>query len=228
MEFGILKPTLFIFTLLPHLLVAQHWDTVERSNILPVDSIAIYYRYIEIDGVDFLEFKGETYINSSLTSLASVLRDVDAMHEWLYNVDSARAENITEKERYTYFIHEPIGYIFKQRDSYIYSVISQNPTNLVVEINGVHAPDRGPRNTKYIRIEGGKSQWKLIPIDAKRTKVIFQGYADPGGWISPSVLIWLAKNEVWKLPYESLRNLKSQVKNAKYKNAEYLFIRNFE
>ena len=223
-----MKPALFIFILLPHLLVAQPWDRVERSNILPVDSIVIYYRTIELDGVDFLEFKGETYINSSLTSLASVLRDVDTMQEWLYNVDSARAEIITEQERYTYFIHEPIGFIFKQRDSYIYSVISQNPKNLVVEINGVHAPDRGPRNNKFIRIEGGKSQWKFIPIDTKRTKVIFQGYADPGGWVSPWVVLWLAKNEVWKLPYESLRNLKSQVRKAKYKNVEYLSIKNYE
>ena len=223
-----MKPALFIFILLPHLLVAQPWHRVERSNILPVDSIVIYYRTIEIDGVDFLEFKGETYINSSLTSLASVLRDVDAMHEWMNNVDSASVEIINEKERYTYFIHEPIGFFFKQRDSYIFSDISQNPKNLVVEINGEHAPDRGPRNNKFVRIEGGKSQWKFIPIATKRTKVIFQGYADPGGWVSPSVVLWLAKNEVWKLPYESLRNLKNQVRKAKYKNVEYLSIKNYE
>jgi len=219
--------TLLLLFLFPQLLISQTWERYENDDMQPNDSIEIYYRNIKKNGFEYLEFKGACYVTSTLTVVSAVIRDAGEMHKWVYNVESAKSDTISDTERYTYIVHKSIGLIFKQRDSYVHSFISQNPNTFEVVIKGISAPDKISRRNKYIRIERGESEWKLIPITKSITKVVFQGYADPGGWISASLLTPLAKSKLWKLPYYSLLGLKDQVKKYKYKGVKYSFLKNF-
>lgn len=226
--FRMLGSVKIIFLLFcPFISSTQDWDKYFNDKILPHDSIEVYYRYKNKDGYDYLEFKGVTYINSNLTTLSAVIRDVENMKKWVYNVEYAKSTLISDRERYTYIIHKSIGFIFKQRDSYVHSLISQNPYSLEVTIKGTSSPNDYPKADKYIRIQEGESTWKFIPISKHRSKVVFQGYANPGGWVSSPFLTPMAKRELWKLPYYTLKGLKTQVIESKYKKIEYSFITNF-
>ncbi len=217
----------FVLVLSPGYLVAQNWEQYTNSEMDSLEGIEIYYRYIQVDGFDYLEFKGSTLIQSPLTSLVAVLRDVQDMPNWVYNVESAKLMVINPMERYTYFVHKSIGIFFKPRDSYVYSILNQDSITLDVSIKGNSKPDKVERSDQYVRIEKGESQWVFIPVNKNTSKVIFQGYANPGGWISSSLLTPLAKSELWKLPYYTLKELKTHITAEKYQNASYSFIRNY-
>ncbi len=213
-----------LFAVFSNILFSQDWEKYENSTINQEGDIKIFYRYIEIDNFKYLEFRGEAFVPSSLSTLIGVIRDVDNMHNWVYNVDSAKSHIISETERFTYIVHKQIGFIFKRRDSYVHSSIQQDQESLTVLIKGVSAPDKKPKRDGYTRIEKGESKWELIPITRNKTKVIFQGYADPGGILSSSLLSPLAKRKLWKLPFFSLRGLKEQSRNLEYANLRFPFI----
>lgn len=212
---------------LPGALVAQEWEHYSDTEMDTANEIEIFYRYIKVSGIDYLEFKGTTIINSPLTPLVAVIRDVAEMPKWVYNVESAELLIINEKERYTYFVHKSIGFFFKSRDSYVYSILSQDSGTLDVTVKGYSKPDKMKRTQQYVRIETGESHWLFSPISTSQSRVVFQGYANPGGWISASLLTPLAKSELWKLPYYSLKELQVQILEKKYQQVRFPFIENY-
>ena len=225
----LIKPTsLIVAMILPVMGVSQAWEKYLDTEMATQDSIEVYFRMLKKGESKYLEFKGVTFINASLTSLSAVLRDVDNLPNWIYNMESAKAYIINDTERYTYVTNKSVGVILKQRDSYVHSTIKQDPHTLEVTIHGKLLPDEIPKKAGYIRVQKGASTWTFVPVHSHRSKVVFQGYANPGGMISASWLAPLAKGEVWKLPYYSMKGLKNQVRKQQYQDVEYDFLKDFE
>lgn len=201
----------------------QEWEKYEDSDMLAEDSISVFYRYVESEGREFLEFRGELHARASISTLLAVIRDASNMHNWVYNLSAASSRVISDTERYTHMLHEPI-FILKKRDSYIRSVLRQDPKTLQVVIDGESLPNDIPKLDGYVRVEKSRSKWELTPTAVGRTKVAFQGFADPGGWIGSSLLSPLAKGEIWKIPYYTLKGLNAQSKKDNYAKVRYPFI----
>lgn len=202
--------------------LAQEWILYKSS--IPED-ISIYYRSVPSQP-RMIEFKGTTKIKSKLSSLAAVIRDVDAMHEWVYQVKSAEVDElVSDTERYTYIVHNSPFWGFDERDSIVHSYVLQDVNTLKVIFRGEAAPNKRERDSRYERIVSGISIWKFVPLANNWVQVTFQGFANPGGVIEKVAYSFLVKKFLWKLPFESLKNLKYQVKKQKYQNVKYAFIK---
>ncbi|MDX1812584.1 MAG: START domain-containing protein [Gammaproteobacteria bacterium] len=192
------------------------------------ENINIYYR-VPSEEPSLVEFRGETIVQSNLTKLVAVIRDVELMHEWVYQVKSAKTDElVSDTERYTHIVHDAPIWGLKARDSYVYSSVKQDPVTLEVTFTGKSAPDHKGVDARYERIKKGRSYWKFIPLDSEHTKAIFQGYGDPGGYIEKVMFSFLVKQFLWRLPYETLRDLKKQVGKERYKNIRFSFIQDLK
>jgi len=191
------------------------------------DNIRIYYRTLATGNV---EFRGEMILESNVHSCVAILRDVDAMPSWVYNVKHAEVlEKISEYEAYSYVINT-VPFPLNQRDSIIHTLLDQNPQTLVVTINGKSVPDYIVKKDNYVRLVEVNSYWQFTPLNKKYTKIVFQGYGEPGGYISAdiansSVFSWLTKSELWKLPYYTLKQMKSEIRKDKYQKAYFDFLK---
>ena len=190
------------------------------------DDIVIFYRKLPLKTTP-LESKGVTHIKAKLSSLVAVIRDVESMHEWVYQVKSAEIDEIVnDTERYTYIVHNSPFWGLDERDSIVHSYVTQNPDTLEVQFRGKAAPNKRKKDGRYERIVSGMSTWKFIPQVNGWVEVRFQGYANPGGVVEKVAYPFLLKKFLWKLPFVSLNNLKVQVKKTKYKSISYSFIKN--
>ena len=184
------------------------------------DQVKVYYRTLPTGNV---EFKGITTVNTSVSSLVSLFRDLENMPNWVY-----RARQVTElrevsnKERYMYAIH-PMPFPFRDRDSVILSKIEEDPVTHEVTILGKGVPGYIPENSEYVRVEAIKSFWQFHPVDDKQVRITFQGYGEPGGSIPSSiyrsqVFRWLVEMYLWRLPYTTLSNLRTEVLKTRYQS----------
>ena len=203
--------------------IDDNWQVVKEDK---ENNIIIYYRKLETGNT---EFRGITYINSSLNSFVALIDDFDKMPEWAYRTEKVvKLRQISKQEAYVYTVH-PMPWPFMPRDSVLLSHIDQNPQTLVVTIQGRAVPDYIPLNADYVRIRSGESFWQLTPKGENTIEVVFQGYGEPGGSLSESVFTSaifrsLVRLYLWKLPYKTLKQMKEQIKNEKYRKKRYYFI----
>ena len=202
---------------------AGDWKIVKEDK---ENNITIYYRTLETGNT---EFKGITYIDSSLNSFVALIDDFDRMPEWAYRTEKVvRLTQISNKEAYVYTVH-PMPWPFMPRDSVLLSHIDQNPQTLVITIEGRAVPDYIPLHADYVRIRSGESFWQLTPKEENTIEVVFQGYGEPGGSLSESVFTSaifrsLVKLYLWKLPYKTLKHMRQQIQNEKYHKKKFYFI----
>ncbi len=214
---------LLIFIISMYPAISMGWELKRNDS-----DIEIYYREVERKGVFFTEFKAITNIDTNLSTLATVLRDVESLQEWVYMVESAEAKKINEFERYTHIMNKKPFPFFSKRDSVVHSTIQQDKTTLIVTIRGTASPDSFCEKIEgIVRIMSGEAMWQFVPIGENNTEVIFQGFGDPGGNLNFFIIKSLVKNELWKMPFESLKGLKKQVNKGKYRINQTPFIKNF-
>ena len=196
----------------------------------PEDNIQIYYRTTEKGNV---EFRGETIVDSSLSGLVALMRDVESMKNWVYNVEKSKIlEIINEFEAYSYVVNS-FPFPFNPRDSVVRTFMKQDETTLTVTIEGKSEPTFIEEQDGLVRVDNIKSFWRFTPLEKGRSKVIFQGYGEPGGNIPANIaqsriFRWLIETQLWCLPFFTLKNIKDEIKDPKYQLAQYSFIQEVE
>jgi len=223
-----IKTTLIVlFLISPLQLIAQDqnliWTLVKNDQ---ANDIKIYYRTLKSGNI---EFKGITYITSTLNSLIALFNDVDEMPNWVYRTEKVLIlKEIGKNEVFVHTINT-MPFPFKKRDAIIHSFIHQDPNNYTITIKGNSKPSYIPFVKEYVRIQKVESTWKFIPIEKSKIEVVFQGYGEPGGNIPSSIyrspiFRWLCKLFLWQLPYTTLKNMKTAIKNNKYKLVKFSYI----
>ena len=196
----------------------------------PEDNIQIYYRTTNNGNV---EFKGETVVNSSLSGLVALLRDVESMKNWVHNVEKAQIlEKINEFEAYSYVVNS-FPFPFSPRDSVVRTLMRQDQSTLSVTIEGNSEPTFIEEQDGLVRVDNIKSSWRFTPLEKGKSKVVFQGYGEPGGNIPANIaqsrlFRWLIETQLWCLPFFTLKNIQDEIKNPKYQMTQYSFIQEIE
>jgi len=189
-------------------------------------NVSVFYRTLDSANI---EFKGVTYIKTSLNSLVALLSDAEAMPSWVHNVERARMlTRINDVEVFAYVVNKT-PFPFSYRDSIIHTKIYQNPETLAVTVDGKSAPHYIPESPDYVRLSVVKSFWKFIPLENGIVKVVFQGLGEPGGNISPdisrsTVFQWITSKLLWELPMLSMKNMKREVLKEKYQTQKFSYI----
>ena len=189
-------------------------------------NISVFYRTHQSGNI---EFRGVTLLNTSLSSLVVCLKDTEAMPSWVYNMESATVlKRLSEREAFTYVVNKT-PFPFSKRDSIVHTIISQDEASLAVTIKGEGVPSYLPRKEGLVRLPAVNSYWKFTPLKNGVTKIVFQGFGEPGGNIpasisKSSIFHWATEKLLWKLPMESLKNLKTHIQQKKYQNVQLSFI----
>lgn len=205
----------------------DEWKTAIRDN----DSdVVVYHRTLASGDT---EFKGITHVKSSLSACVALLRDVDAMPEWVHRTMMAKVLHwVSDTEVYAYNISRT-EWPLKTRDAIVHSVLEQDPDSLAVTIKGNSIMsydgdtlyDYKSNEAQYIRMTKVESFWRFVPQGNGMIEVTFQGYGDPGGNISSPFFKWFLGLVVWESPYETLKKMHEIIGRSKYQTAQFDFIK---
>lgn len=206
---------------------AGEWKEAYRDSD---HDVIVYTR--KLDSGD-TEFKGITHIKSSLSGCVALIRDVDAMPEWVDRTIMAKVLHwVSDTEVYAYNVSR-VDWPLTDRDAIVHTVLEQDPDTLTVNIKGEGLKEYHgetlynykAHEDKYVRMTKVESFWRFEPQDDGMVEVTFQGYGDPGGAISGRVFKWFLGFVVWESPYKTLKNMQQIIGRSQYQTARFEFIK---
>ncbi len=208
-------PFILVCLLWTHATFAKStWVLSKHSN-----GIKVYVR--DTPGSVIKSFKGEVTVNATLTALVALIDDTKVYPQFFYQCKSAQnIKQVGNNQSYKY-ITTGMPWPVKDRDTIVHSVISQNKKTKQVEVKMKAAPTLMPIKSGRIRIKKMSGRWLLIPM-GKSTKVIYEMTVDPAG----SLPKWLVNTMSTDMPFNTLKNLRTLIKNPKYQKAAHTFIVN--
>lgn len=179
------------------------------------------------------EFKAVTHVESTLSACVALIRDVNAMPDWVHRTEKARVLHwISETEVIAYNVSR-LPWPLHKRYAIVHSRLEQDPDTLAITINGRDLQQyRGPSRydyrdevKAYVRMRDVESSWTFAPQGDGRVEVTFRGYGNPGGNAAEPPLSWLVDMLVWKAPYETMLGLRRMIGRPRYQQASFDFIR---
>ncbi len=195
------------------------------STTLPADGkwvmkkneagIKVYVR--EVEGSELKEFKGVTFIKDiTLSSLVALMRDTAAAPKWFHNCIKSRVlKKINSREIIVRNVTKA-PWPVSNRDAVVYSKFSQNPKTYQITISLTGKPKFIEKTKGNIRVPSLKGYWAFIPLGKGMTKIVYQMHSDPGG----SIPNWLSNSFVVDMPFNTLKNMKTMLKEKKYREAK--------
>ena len=193
---------------------AHSWSLSKES-----DGVRAYTR--KVDNSNFKEYKVEMELEATLTSIVAVLMSVQDLPQW---VDRTAEASVLKDMGPTESITRVVSlspFPLKNRETISYGKLRQDATSKIVTLTSEGRPDFLPADARYERVKYLRSQWILTPKTNGKIEVIMIGHADPGG-IIPAVL---ANQFVVMIPFNTVKNLRSQVKKEKYQKIKLKYIK---
>jgi hypothetical protein len=176
------------------------------------EGIGVYNR--ESIGTDLKEFKGEVIVTSTLSSIISVIGDIDNFANWAYQT---RKAELLKTEGTTQYVHviTKAQWPVLDRDIVYKCQISQNPQNKVVTISMDGISNYIPVQKEMVRMPSANGLFVLTPLANNQVKITFQLSANPGGQIP----LWMANLVAVDSPFVTLNNLREELKKENYRKA---------
>jgi ribosome-associated toxin RatA of RatAB toxin-antitoxin module len=190
------------------------WELAKEGN-----GIKVYTR--PVDGSNFKEYKGIMTIEASVSSLVALVDDISAYPKWIDTCIEGKAlKRISPTVSYTYTVNKapwPVA----NRDAVVRNVIRQDRKTLIVAIDITGVPDFVPLKAGLTRVKHIKGFWRFRPLEKGKVGIVYQVHNEPGGKL-PS---WLVNSVVVNQPYRTLSNMKKMVKESRYQEKKYEFIK---
>lgn len=165
------------------------------------DDLLIYTRTTS-EGL--FEFKASTIYPHAVEKVLAAIRDFKSYPEWSYKTKEFRVvERVSEDEHYAYSVVD-FPFPMKDRDLVMLSKTSYLADKSVfIQMKSV--ADK-MKKTDYVRMEGIKGFWKLVPLSNEQTKVIYQIASDANGMPN-----WLIELFALEAPKGNLKGLEKIV-----------------
>ena len=180
------------------------------------DGIEVYLR--DVPGAGLKEFKGIMYVKGvRLSSMVATFDDTASYPRWMHNCTEAKLlKYMNVQERITYTVtHAPWPAV--DRDTVVYSLMSQNPEDLSVTIDISSKPDYIPKQPHRLRIPMMKATWTFKPLKSGTVMIVYQTVTEPGGPLP----LWLLNLSIIDLPYYTMYKFRNVIKEIKYAAARY-------
>lgn len=159
------------------------------------------------------QFRAVSIIRTNVNSLINLMRDIDAMDSWLATCRDPVV--IAEPDGVSRIIHmkndSPFPIVISNRDLVLLQRFRRESESVVVVDLIDHNSDISPTKG-YVRGEFN-GHWKFTELNESEVEVEYQGLADPGGNVPPS----LANLVVVDVPYNTLINIRKTLDNIKTK-----------
>ena len=192
---------------------AGEWELAKQQ-----DGITVQTRKVADSA--FREFRGEVEVSANINSVMAVLDDTANFTRWMHQCAEAK---LLHKEsllqRYQYLVND-FPWPAADRVLLIRNHISQADDRVVtVSLDGV-LPDELPEPARAVLPQNKGAKWvtqlrgfyRLTPLDAARTSVVFQLHLDPAGALPAS----LVNSMIVDNPFETLRQLRERASDPQY------------
>lgn len=181
-------------------------------------NLKVYFRKSVDSRID--EIKIETEMQTSLSAIIALLRDVPAQKEWMYKcIEAKRIRVISDTEGYNYGKID-FPWPMSDRDYIVKGVIKQDSITGIVTSNLIAVPSYMKEVEGVVRIHMMEIDWKFTPLPGGFIKIENHIKSDPGG----AMPAWLVNLAIEQGPIQSMDNLREMVKKDKYRNARLSFI----
>lgn len=172
-------------------------------------------------GADMKEFKGVMRVRGvRLSSLVATFDDTPSYTRWMHNCTESRlVKVINERERITYTVTSA-PWPATDRDTVVYSLISQDPRTLAVTIAITNRPDYIPKKKGRVRLPMMKALWTFMPLDSGEVMITYQTVNRAGGGV-PQFFLNLSAID---LPFFTMDKFRKVAAESKYADAAYEFI----
>ncbi|MBN2160669.1 MAG: START domain-containing protein [Spirochaetes bacterium] len=190
------------------------WELKRRRG-----GIEAYLR--DYPGTELKEFRGVMYVRGiRLSSMVATFDDTSSYTRWMHNCTlSGLLKYFNVHERITYTVtHAP--WPARDRDTVVYSRMTQNPDDLSVTIEITGWPDYVPKKKGRVRIPMMKALWTFRPLESGEVMVTYQTVTNPGGPLP----LWLLNLSVIDLPFYTMEKFRSVAAERRYASAIYRVI----
>ena len=181
------------------------------------DGIKVYTR--DSDKSAFDEFRATIQLNQSIHSFVAVMRDVESLHEWAYNVKNARPLMLLGDSLQYYYSEVSIPFPFTDRDGIYRNRYTWKSDSSLLIIDIDILPDYIEEKEGLVRIPYGKGFWRVKVLGDRFIDITFQMVVDPGGGV-PS---WMANMFIDDTPTYTLTKLREVIVKEKYQNRKFDF-----
>ncbi|MCF6364983.1 MAG: START domain-containing protein [Bacteroidales bacterium] len=190
------------------------WKLVKNK-----DGIKAYTRKVE--NSDIKQVKVTANVKSNLTALVAIVRDVSSHTRWIYRCETAiNLKTVSETEHY-YYNESEASWSVSNRDIITHAVIRQDAKTKIVTISSTGMPNFIRNIDGIVRIQKLNAQWKFTPEPNGTVDIAFTLLIDLGG----DLPAWIVNMAIAGGPFETVRNMKTEVQKAKYQNTKYGFIK---
>ena len=210
-----LLPLFIAILFSPFFLFAQNsTDWVFKNE---KEGVKVYYRKTS----EIHELKLVTSLNVSLSGLVTLLSEVENYPKWGYKVSESRElKKVSANETY-YYSKLDFPWPLDDRDVVVRSSIVQDPVSRRVTATSISYPDYLPANKGVVRMRNAKTTWTLVPGQGGWTYVEYFISSDPGG----SLPDWLVNMALDVGPRETIKNIRSFVRQEKYQTAKLAYLK---
>jgi hypothetical protein len=172
------------------------------------------------EGETIKQVKAFTTVNSSLSTIISVLIDVPNYTQWIYNCSESNCLKKINNYSMIYYSVSDVPWPLYNRDLVLKNTVSQNKKTKVIYSISTPVVNVVPKKKGMIRIENMYGKWTITP---KENGIVLLEYflkLDVGG----NVPDWIVNLFIENGPYQSMLHFKENLSLIKYKNAKLDFI----
>ena len=194
--------------------MANNWELRKDD-----DGIKVFTR--EVNGSDYLAYRGETVVEGSVSALVSILYDTENEPAWVENCTLGfTLEEVSFDENYVFEVYG-LPFPLSDRMLIIHSTLNWDDKNARITSREVNdfcniRTDKRCRRVQAVDavvMTRSRGYYDLLYIDENRTKVVWQQHVESGG----ALPTWLVNSSVIDIPFNSLQKLRILVKDKKYK-----------
>ncbi len=206
-----------LFNLLSPSLSGQEngWKFIKNN-----DGIEVYSR--KFDDSPLKEIKVQKIMETTLSSLIALMKDVENHQNWTYANKKARILEKHSEFSWIFYGYSIAPWPVQDRDMVIQSTLKQDSVTKVIKNEGECIPDFIPENEGVVRVPACHSLWTLKPLGDGKVLVSLEIQINLGG----SIPNWLINLVSSKGPYLTIKNMEEAVKKAPYKDTVLDYIKN--
>lgn len=188
----------------------EEWRLARAEQDIEVSTRAV-------EGSPIAETRGVMKLEGvTLKAAVALIADVPHQHEWIDSMDESRVlVAISPVEQINYTLSKapwPVA----DRDAVVRSRFTFDKEKGVARVETHAEPDYIPRRDGVVRIRKVDSSWTVTRLSDDEIEVRYQVHSEPGG----NLPAWLVNRIIYDQPFATLLNLREQVKQAKYRDAQ--------
>ncbi len=187
-------------------------DGPEWEELFQEEGITVWQR--EIPDSSLVEFRGRGVIEGDIRKILAVLRNDTRKTEWMQNCVDART--VMLRSASSGIVYNRTGspaFFISDRDIVLDGKTRLWPEKKKVLIEFTKTEHKNaPEIDGVVRMPHLQGYWKLIETSPGKIDATYQVQADPGGMIPAWIVNWVNK----KLPYNTIKNLREQIKKDGY------------